>query len=63
MHRDPTFEAVARLEEAAIRHAAWIAERARRAEEKRCDPQYRLFRRRRIRRLMRLVMGGSRRRW
>ncbi|PRP68594.1 hypothetical protein BUE93_21370 [Chromobacterium amazonense] len=57
-YRDPTFDEVARREEADIRHAAWIAERARRAEEKRTDPQYRLIRRRRIRRLMKQVLRG-----
>ncbi|MBP4048999.1 hypothetical protein [Chromobacterium violaceum] len=59
-YRDPTFDEVAWREERARRDAEWIAERAKRAEERRTDPQYRLFRRRRIRRLMKLVMSGKR---
>lgn len=57
-YRDPTFEEVAAREAAALRTAAWLAEKAARLAQRRADPGYRAMRRRKIARLLKLAKAG-----
>lgn len=52
-HRDPVFEEVAWREEQDQRREAIAADRAMRLAERRADPYYRAYRRRKISRLVR----------
>ncbi|TJZ73178.1 hypothetical protein [Chitiniphilus eburneus] len=58
-YRDPTFDEVARREEAEQRAATRAAKRAEYLATRRADPIYRRMRARRIRRLVAAAMSGQ----
>lgn len=58
-YRDPTFEEVAAREARALRDAVRSDERSERAKAKRMNPHYTEQRRRKIARLVRMVMVGT----
>jgi hypothetical protein len=59
LYRDPVFDEVAAREERGQRAAERQAARAEAIARRRADPAYRLMRRRKVRRLVKLALAGK----